>query len=142
MNVVRLKQPRLRALNLNASASGSEPGNISAGAFLQGKNNPMIKVWARLLLNVLAWFLAMPAMFVAVGALDQRKFQPLFENIVPITAAILFVWAAWIYWRFVPSAPRIWQRIGYLAAFLLGMYLLGAGALWVTFWVMLAIHGA
>lgn len=43
---------------------------------------------------------------------------------------------------FVPSAPRIWRRIGYLAAFLLGIYLLGAGALWVTFWVMLAIHGA
>jgi len=101
----------------------------------------MIKVWARLLLNVLAWFLTMPAMFVAVGALDQRKFQPLFENIVPITAAILFVWAAWIYWRLVPT-PRIWQRIGYLAAFLLGMYLLGAGALWVTFWGMLMIHGA
>ncbi len=102
----------------------------------------MMKVWGRLLLSVLAWFLAMPAMFVAVGTLDQRKFQPLFENIVPITGAFLFVWAAWIYWRFVPSAPRIWQRIGYLAAFLLGMYLLGAGALWVTFWVMLAIHGA
>ncbi|MDR6519235.1 hypothetical protein J2789_001917 [Variovorax paradoxus] len=102
----------------------------------------MIKVWARLLLNVLAWFLAMPAMFVAVGAMDERKFQPLFENIVPVTAAILFVWAAWIYWRFVPSTPRIWQRIGHLAAFLLGMYLLGAGALWVTFWCMLMIHGA
>ena len=102
----------------------------------------MIKVLARLLLNVLAWFLATPAMFVAVGALDQRKFQPLFENIVPITAAILLVWAAWIYWRLVPSTPRIWQRIGYLGVFLLGMYLLGAGALWVTFWVMLMIHGA
>jgi len=102
----------------------------------------MMKVWARLLLNVLAWFLAMPAMFVAVGALDERKFQPLFENIAPITATILFAWAVWIYWRFVPSTSRIWQRTAYLAAFLLGMYLLGAGALWVTFWIMLAIHGA
>jgi len=102
----------------------------------------MKKLWARLLLNVLAWFLAMPAMFVAVGALDQRKFQPLFENIVPITAAILLVWAVWIYWRLVPSTRRIRQRTANLAAFLLGMYLLGAGALWVTFWVMLLVHGA
>lgn len=44
--------------------------------------------------------------------------------------------------RINSSTPRIWQRIGYLVAFLLGMYLLGAGALWVTFWCMLMIHGA
>ena len=42
----------------------------------------------------------------------------------------------------IRSTPRIWRRIGYLAIFLMGLYLLGAGTMWVTFWVMLAIHGA
>jgi len=93
-------------------------------------------------LSVLAWFLTMPAVFVAVGALDQHKFQSISDNIAPIIATILFAWAIWIYWRFVPGAPRIWQRIGYLAAFLMGMCLLGVSAMWVTFWVMMAIHGA
>ncbi|UVH56505.1 hypothetical protein NWF24_27225 [Variovorax paradoxus] len=93
-------------------------------------------------LSVLAWFLTMPAVFVAVGAVDQHKFQSITDNIAPITATTLLVWAVWIYWRFVPSAPRLWHRIGYLAAFLMGMCLLGVGALWVTFWVMTAIHGA
>lgn len=93
-------------------------------------------------LNVLAWSLTMPAVFVAAGTLDQRKLQSISDNIAPITATTLFVWAVWIYWRFVPSAPRIWQRIGYLAAFLTGMCLLGVSTMWVTFWVMMAIHGA
>lgn len=101
-----------------------------------------MKVGGRLLLNVLAWFLAMPALFVVAGALDQRRFSSITDNIAPITAAILFAWAVWIYWRFIPSVPLIWRRIGYLAAFLATMCLLGAAAMWLTFWVMMAIHGA
>ena len=101
-----------------------------------------MKVGVRLLLSVLAWFLTMPAIFVAVGSLDQRKFRLITDNIAPIIAAILLAGAIWIYWRFVPRAPRIGWRIGYLAVFLAGMCLLGTGALWLSFWIMMAIHGA
>ncbi|MGJ7536303.1 MULTISPECIES: hypothetical protein [unclassified Variovorax] len=93
-------------------------------------------------LSVLAWFFTMPAAFLAIGAVEQREFQSISDNVAPVTVTVLFVWAAWIYWRFVPSAPRIWQRIGYLVAFLTGMCLLGTGTMWVTFWAMMAIHGA
>ena len=101
-----------------------------------------MKVGGRLLLSVLAWFLAMPALFVAAGALDRRRFPSITENIAPITAVILFASAVWIYWRFVPSTPLIWRRLGYLAAFLATMCLLGIAAMWITCWVMMAIHGA
>jgi len=101
-----------------------------------------MKARGRLLLSVLTWFITMPAVFLAIGALDRRKFQSIYDNATPITATILFVGAIWIYWRFVPSAPRIWQRIVYLAIFLTGMCLLATGAMWITFWVMMGVHGA
>lgn len=101
-----------------------------------------MRVGGRLLLSVAAWFLTMPAIFVAVGALDQRKFRLLSDNIAPIIFAILLAGAGWIYWRFVPRASQIGGRILYAVVFLAGMCLLGLGAMWVSFWVMTAIHGA
>lgn len=78
---------------------------------------------------MLAWFLTMPAIFVVVGALDQRKFRLLSDNIAPLIFAILLAGAAWIYWRFVPSTPQVGRRVLYLVVFLAGMCLLGMGAM-------------
>ena len=101
-----------------------------------------MKVGPRLVLSLLAWFLAMPAIFVAAGALDQRKFRLLTDNIAPIIFVVLFTGAVWIYWRLIPRTPEIGRRILYLVAFLAVLFLLGAAAMWVSFWVMTAIHGA
>lgn len=105
------------------------------------EGHPM-KVGSRLALSLFAWFLAMPAIFVAAGALDQRKFRLLTENVAPIIIAVLFAGAVWIYWRLVPRAPGIGRRILHLTAFLAVLFVLGAAAMWVSFWVMMAIHGA
>jgi hypothetical protein len=101
-----------------------------------------MKTALRLVLNAFAWFLAMPALFVSAAALHHHKIVSISENIVPMTAAVLSLWAGVIYWRCVPSTPSGWRRAGYLVAFLAAMFLLGWAAMWVTFVVMLAIYGA
>ena len=101
-----------------------------------------MKVGLRLLLNVFAWFLAMPAFFVSVAALERHRMLSISDHIAPITAAVLLLWAGLIYWRCVPGTPNIWRRAVHLAAFVAAMFLLGWAAMWVTFVVMLAIYGA
>jgi len=101
-----------------------------------------MKAGLRLLLNVLAWFLAMPVIFAAAGAIKGHRIDWLTGHIAPITAVVLLAWATVIYWRCVPAAPSVWLRLVYLAAFLASMLMLGWGAMWVTYVVMLAIYGA
>lgn len=101
-----------------------------------------MKTALRLLLNVLAWFLAMPVLFVLAAPLESHKVLSISDHIAPVTAVVLSLWAGVIYWRCVPSTPSGWRRAGYLAAFLAAMFLLGRAAMWATFVVMLAIYGA
>ena len=101
-----------------------------------------MKFGLRLLLNMLAWFMAMPALFLLAGTLEKHKILFISNEIAPITAVVLLLWAGTIFWRCVPSAPNAWRRSGYLAAFLAVMFLLGWAAMWVTYVVMLAIFGA
>ena len=101
-----------------------------------------MKAGLRLLLNVLPWFLAMPVIFAVAGAVKGHRIDWLTDHIAPIAAVVLLAWAAVIYWRCVPVAPSIWLRIVYLAGFLTSMLMLGWGAMWVTYVVMLAIYGA
>lgn len=101
-----------------------------------------MKAALRLVLNVFAWFLAMPVLFVSAAALESRRIFSVSDHVAPMTATILSLWAGLIYWRCIPGTPNMWRRAGYLAAFLAVMFLLGWAAMWVTFVVMLAIYGA
>ncbi|MDQ0589843.1 hypothetical protein [Variovorax paradoxus] len=96
----------------------------------------------RLALNVFAWFLAMPVLFVSAAALESHRILSISNHMAPMTAVVLSLWAGVIYWRCVPGTPGMWRRAGYLAAFLGVMFLLGWAAMWLTFVVMLAIYGA
>lgn len=101
-----------------------------------------MKAALRLVLNVFAWFLAMPALFVSAAAFESHRILSISAHIAPITAVVLSLWAGVIYWRCVPSTSSGWRRAGYLVAFLTTMFLLGWAAMWATFVVMLAIYGA
>jgi len=101
-----------------------------------------MKAALRLVLNVFAWFFAMPVLFVFAAALESHRILSISDHIAPITAVVLSLWAGVIYWRCIPSTPSMWRRVGYLAAFLGVMFLLGWAAMWATFVVMLAIYGA
>ena len=92
-------------------------------------------------LNMLAWILAMPLLSVGLRFLDQHRILAMSGSVVAAGALALVLWAAWIYARCVPAAPELSRRIGYFVAFVAAMLALGAGALWLTFWAIVAIYG-
>jgi len=96
---------------------------------------------ARIGLNVLAWMLSIPVVSICLTALDRHQTRPLSGAIVAGAAVALLLWAGLIYWRCVPSAASLMERAIYFAAFIAVMLLAGAGALWATFWLTVAVYG-
>jgi hypothetical protein len=97
--------------------------------------------WWWLPLNMLAWTLAMPLLSVGLRFLEQHRILAMSGSVVAAGALALLLWAALIYARCVPAAPELSRRIGYFVAFVAAMLALGAAALWLTFWAIVAIYG-
>jgi hypothetical protein len=95
----------------------------------------------RLALNVWAWTAAIPGLSVGLRVLVEHRILSASGNVGAVATTVLLLWACLIYWRCVPSAADVLHRVGYLVAFLTLMLVLGAGALWVTFWIIIAIYG-
>lgn len=97
----------------------------------------------RLLGNLVAWLCALPAIFVAASALESHGPVVGLNMLPPIAAVILLIWAGVIYWSFIKNKTR--SRFLEACCFL-GFFVLmaagGAVSLWLTYWLMLAIHGA
>jgi hypothetical protein len=92
-------------------------------------------------LNMLDWTLAMPLLSLGLRFLDQHRILAMSGSVVAAGAPALVLWAALIYARCVPATPELSRRIGYFVGFFAAMLALGAGALWLTFWAIVAIYG-
>ena len=95
----------------------------------------------RLPLHMLAWGLAMPLISLGLRFLDQHRILTMSGSVVAVGALALLLWAGLIYIWCVPAAPELSRRIAYGVAFLAAMLALGAGALWLTFWAIVAEYG-
>ncbi len=100
-----------------------------------------MSIGSRLVLNVLAWAVSIPALNALLAGLERHRILPLSGLSVSIAGVTLLLWAALIYWRFVPSAHTVARRSVYLAAYLAMMALLGFAALGAAFWITVAIFG-
>jgi uncharacterized membrane protein YGL010W len=100
-----------------------------------------MRVAARLVLNVLAWSVSIPVLNVCLTALERNRIMPLSGPVAAVVAITLLLWAALIYCRCIPSTPSIVTRLSYLVVFVIGMALVSFGAVWVAFWVSVAIFG-
>ncbi|WP_157609046.1 hypothetical protein [Variovorax sp. Root411] len=90
---------------------------------------------------MLVWALAMPLLSVGLRFLDQHRILAMSGSVVAAGALALVLWAALIYVRCVPATPQLSRRIGYFVVFFAAMLALGAGALGLTFWAIVAIYG-
>lgn len=100
-----------------------------------------MSVGYRLTLNVLAWTASIPVLNVLLVALDRHEIVPLSENSVGAVAVALAVWAGWIYRRCVPPSARMPARSARFAIFGLTLLLASAVALYMAFWITVAIYG-
>jgi hypothetical protein len=126
--------------NIRPRISNAGLGKSDARPFLQGRGNSM-SVNVRLAIHVLAWTVAIPALNVLLEALNRHRILPLSENIVGAAAIALFAWAGCIYWRCVPHSARLLERSARFATFAFTMLLAAAFAIYVAFWITVAIYG-
>lgn len=96
---------------------------------------------SRLGVHVLAWAASIPALNVLLTALDRHGVLDVSEDIVTAVAMALLLCAALIYWRCVPHAGSMFERVLLLLAFMTAMLLVGAAALFAAFWLTVAIYG-
>ena len=100
-----------------------------------------MSAWWRLATHMLAWTLAMPVLALGLRFLDHHRILTSSGIVVTAFALALVLWAALIYAWCVPTAAQLARRTGYLVAFFAAMFALGAGALWLTFWAIVAVYG-
>ena len=100
-----------------------------------------MSAWWRLALHLLAWTLAMPVLGLGLRFLEQHRILTMSGSVVAAGALALAVWAALIYAYRVPRASGPSRRIGYFVAYFAAMFALGAAALWLSFWAIVATYG-
>jgi hypothetical protein len=99
---------------------------------------------SRLTLNIVAWGVAMPVMGLAASWLNQSAFPSDKASTFMMRGieAVLLVWAAFIYWRYVPSIHANTTRALVLIAFICTLGVVGYCALYASLVLGLLIFGA
>jgi len=105
-----------------------------------------MKAGWRLGLHVALWVIASPLIQVLAGFVGSSAFASLGRFAPMLTlfieASILLLWAAWIYWRYVPHAPGVGRRIVYAVAFVCVLGGAAYAALWATWFLATMLFGA
>lgn len=95
-----------------------------------------------LVINVIAWAMAVPVLSIAIAYLGRTAFRWDADEKFFVLNALIIAWAALIYWYVVPSTESPMRRIGYATIFVIAMSIVGSFALAVAFFAVTFLFGA